>query len=231
MTPARLRLDAPAEPGRTKTHPVPKRSSTERSPPPKGAMANRRERWLPIARFPGYEVSDLGRVRVLPRRVQFGKQWRWTKARVLSLLTRKDGYVRARIGPARPKVHLLVLESFVGPRPGRTAWQSGSGPLIDGCHVNDDKNNNCVSNLKWATRQENIQDCIRNGRHDLAYRRRIGVRCRLLTDAQVQNIRERLVIGVSRKPGNQRALAMEFGVSVQLVSLIGKGYQYVSKVL
>src|SRR5699024_6464865 len=55
-------------------------------------------------------------------------------------------------------VHRLVLEAFVGPCPDG----------MEACHWDDDKTNNHVSNLRWATQSDNMHDRVRNGRHQLA---------------------------------------------------------------
>jgi HNH endonuclease len=57
-------------------------------------------------------------------------------------------------------VHRLVLSAFVGPCP----------PGTECCHWDDDKANNNVWNLRWASRSANIKDCVRNGSHNTARR-------------------------------------------------------------
>jgi hypothetical protein len=53
-------------------------------------------------------------------------------------------------------VHRLVLETFVGPRP----------PGMEGCHFPDrDPANNRLNNLRWDTRQANVNDMIAHGTH------------------------------------------------------------------
>ena len=47
------------------------------------------------------------------------------------------------------KVHILVLEAFIGPRP--------PGQL--GCHKNDDASNNSLANLEWGSPKRNAQTC------------------------------------------------------------------------
>lgn len=53
------------------------------------------------------------------------------------------------------KVHRLVLEAFVGPRP--DAYQ--------GCHYDGDPTNNRLDNLRWDTASANNKDRVRHGRH------------------------------------------------------------------
>lgn len=48
---------------------------------------------------------------------------------------------------------MLVLEAFVGPRP----------PGLDGCHNDGNKLNNSLSNLRWATRKDNMADARTHG--------------------------------------------------------------------
>lgn len=140
-----------------------------------------RELWRPIPAFPTYEVSSLGRVR--------------RGARVLSTHLSDNGYVRVKLfasGQRRnARVHLLVLETFVGP---------GGG--LEGAHKNGDKSNNTLSNLVWKTRSENERDKKRHGTHT----RVVGVR--KLTHAQ------RFMIALALSSGaSKRSLAKQFGVS------------------
>jgi hypothetical protein len=57
-------------------------------------------------------------------------------------------------------VHRMVLPAFVGRCP----------PGMESCHRDDDKANNNVWNLRWASRGANIRDCVRNGSHNMARR-------------------------------------------------------------
>jgi len=50
-------------------------------------------------------------------------------------------------------VHVLVLEAFVGPRP------HGK----ESAHWNGVRDDNRISNLRWATRSENNKDRVRHG--------------------------------------------------------------------
>lgn len=123
------------------------------------------ERWLPVVGWEGiYEVSDQGRVRSVPReavrRNRYGVEQTFKfKGRVMAL--RPDPWGRLRVNLRRPgiavdrKVHQLVLEAFVGPRP--------EGML--GLHWDDDKSNNRLENLRWGTYSENLHDAVRNGIH------------------------------------------------------------------
>lgn len=120
------------------------------------------ERWKAVLGYEGlYEVSDLGRVRSLDRWVENngGQQFRrgvvrtssWRgpeRHRMLYVDLWRDGSYRAR------KVHHLVLEAFVAPRPGR----------LHGLHGDGDQSNNRPENLRWGTRTENAADQVRHGK-------------------------------------------------------------------
>lgn len=119
-------------------------------------------RWLPIPGYGGtYEVSDAGDVRSLDRTDPYGRRRRGgaRKLRVapsghLSVALSSNGISRTF------RVHHLVLEAFVGPRPAG----------MEGCHWDDDPANNSVGNLRWDTRSANVHDCIRNGNHAMTNR-------------------------------------------------------------
>ena len=53
------------------------------------------------------------------------------------------------------RVHRLVLEAYVGPCP----------KGLEGCHFDDNKTNNHLSNLEWDTPSTNAFDAVRNGRN------------------------------------------------------------------
>lgn len=53
------------------------------------------------------------------------------------------------------RIHTLVLESFVGPRP--------DGHV--GCHNDGDIDNNAPSNLRWDTQANNLADMKAHGTH------------------------------------------------------------------
>lgn len=138
------------------------------------------ERWLPVVGFPGYEVSDLGRVRCWRPCNRLARQP--SEPRILRTPPNKTtGYISVSLyldrREYRKLVHRLVLEAFVGPCPeGHEAR-----------HVHDpDPTNARLDNLAWGTKAENMQDQIRHG--SIARGMRNGW-CRL-TDEQVSAIRE-----------------------------------------
>ncbi|MBN7395680.1 HNH endonuclease [Mycobacteroides abscessus subsp. abscessus] len=121
-----------------------------------------REQWRPVVGFEGlYEVSDLGRVRTVPRLVSMGRGYRTVPGRI-----RKYGHSTTHgyliVGLSRPGkrrattalVHRLVLEAFVGPCPDG----------MEACHFDGDKTNNRLPNLRWDTRRANQDDAIRIGK-------------------------------------------------------------------
>jgi hypothetical protein len=125
------------------------------------------ETWLPVVGWEGfYEVSDQGQVRSLDRLVPFGQQRRLARGRILRPGKDTHGvrFVHLSADGRRrvARVHLLVLESHVGPRP----------VGLEGCHWDDDKDNNRLSNLRWDTKLANEQDKLRNGHHHQANKTR-----------------------------------------------------------
>lgn len=110
------------------------------------------ERWLPVVGWEGlYEVSDLGRVRSLPRK--------HTRGRIRKLQIGKNGYwsVALSLNEIRKTytLHRLMAEAFLGPRP--------EGQEVR--HLDDNRLNCNLSNLAYGTRTENNLDRVRNGIH------------------------------------------------------------------
>ena len=124
------------------------------------------ETWLPVAGFETfYEVSDLGRVRSLDRLACLGRGGvvGVRAGRLLSPATdSRSGYqvVSLWATPIRrsARVHTLVLEAFVGPRP----------KGFEALHDNGDPGDNRLANLSWNTPKMNAADTRRHGRHNHA---------------------------------------------------------------
>lgn len=106
------------------------------------------EEWHPVPGQEGaYEISNLGQVRSLDRRVTYhlrnGKTVeRLRKGRILKQPRDAYGYPVASIGGRMRFVHALVAEAFLGPRP----------PGMDVYHADGSRDNNHVSNLRYDTR-------------------------------------------------------------------------------
>lgn len=119
-------------------------------------QSNEPEVWLPVAGYGGsYEVSSLGRVR---SRDRFDTIGRFRRGTILAQQSHpKTGHMQVypswRSDQQTRKVHHLVLEAFVGPRP----------PGCEGCHNDGNPANNRVENLRWDTSLSNSNDRYEHG--------------------------------------------------------------------
>lgn len=109
------------------------------------------EKWKPVIGWPGYDVSSIGRVRSVPRILGDGRP-----AGGVMLRQRRDGkgyaLVDLRSGSRKRtvRVHVLVAEAFIGPRP--------AGMQI--LHRKDDHSRNDVRSLRYGSGAENMQERV-----------------------------------------------------------------------
>lgn len=151
------------------------------------------ERWLPVVGYEGlYEVSDLGRVRSLPRN--------GTRGGILTCST-IAGHPYLRVGLTRnrvvqsPKVHILVARAFLGlPPPGHEVCHGPGGAL-----------DNRLVNLSYGTHSKNCGEDMRRDGTALFGMRATNVK---LNDEAVRECRARAAAGEA-----VTALACEFGVT------------------
>ena len=163
------------------------------------------ENWRPVPGHPGYEVSDVGRIRSYRNRQGHSADM----PRLLSPAIVR-GYRHIKLGRSRQtKVHILVLEAFVGPRPDGMVCR----------HLDGNPLNNRLSNLRWGTPEENYADRHLHGTHNTGSR---NGRAKV-DERAVLVIRERLAAGVK-----SAVVAEDLGISRGIVAHISAGHTWKS---
>ena len=151
------------------------------------------EQWRPVRGHEDfYLISSNGQVWNL--RLNRTLKQRWLDGRYLAVMLRVNGKQVTK------KIHHLVAEAFIGPRP--------DGMLC--LHRDDDRSNNTPDNLYWGTAKQNQADCTRNGTRPS--RKGALNTAAKLNPSQVQAIRA--------MEGGHREISQQFGISSSLVSMI-----------
>jgi hypothetical protein len=172
------------------------------------ASGNSTVTYKDIPNFPGYRVGDDGSVwsrwarsyssGVIGCQYVLGSEWHPMKP------NRSKRYATVQLSGETRYVHLLVLETFVGPCPDG----------MEARHFPDnDPANNRLGNLQWSTHAENIADKVTHG---TTLRGERNPKCKL-TAEQVRAIRTDYAAGV-----RQVDLAARHHVTRQLVHRIIK---------
>jgi hypothetical protein len=104
----------------------------------------KREIWKPLPVAPRYEVCIDGRVRLNGRLLKQSGVYGWTNIRV------KKGRPRLY----NSKAWLILCTYQREPEPGELAR-----------HLDDNPENNKLSNLAWGTKSDNALDAVKNGKH------------------------------------------------------------------
>lgn len=156
------------------------------------------EAWRPVVGWEdAYEVSDMGRVRSIDRKLPDGRFWRGKLMRQSG-----DRYLQVTLNHGgrsrRVSAHRMVAEAFLG--------ASRPGPFV--CHINGNSRDNRARNLKWGTHEENMSDRENHG--TIARGERNGGA--KLTVGQVEEIRASVEAGES-----QRSVARRYDVSQSTV--------------
>lgn len=159
------------------------------------------ESWSPVPGYEGYyEVSTLGNVKSLHARIL--KQY--PGGLILSPVINTHGYPSVNLylagKPTTFGIHVLVALAFIGQRP------KGQ----DVCHNDGGKLHCVLSNLRYDTKSENMNDRVRHGTHhnstktecpagheyteETIYHRPDGGRdCRLCRPAHAERTRQRKI--------------------------------------
>ena len=117
------------------------------------------EEWRDVVGYEGlYQVSNLGRVKSLSRRIVYkdGREYNYP-SKVMKNQKVSTGYRSVTLyrvnGKKQYYVHRLVAETFI-PNPNN---------LIDVNHKDGCKTNNILSNLEWCSRSDNQKHAYKNG--------------------------------------------------------------------
>lgn len=179
------------------------------------------EVWKPITGFEClYEVSNLGRVKSLPRirkgvNRSGGVSFRCYKGSVLSTTKNNSRYVTVTLfkdGEETPAlVHRLVAQEFL-PNP-------ENKPEVN--HKDGDTFNNAVSNLEWCTRKENAIHSTKVLRKNIVEKQPQSK----LTEPQVLEI-----VALSKKNLTQTEIGEAYGVDRTTIGKIlsGKHWSHVT---
>lgn len=124
------------------------------------------EEWKDAVGYEGrYQVSNYGRVKSLERWVEQGRKTstvysRMIKARILRCIYGPYGYLivclkKTNKEQVSEKIHILVAKAFIP--------NTENKPQID--HIDTNKHNNVLYNLRWCTAKENKHNPISYKRH------------------------------------------------------------------
>jgi len=153
------------------------------------------EIWKSIPRFPGYEVSDLGRVRSYRMRGKAYGRFRQQPNLMTPVVRKKDGYLKLLLSFGQKRVtalvHALVLEAFIGSRP----------EGMEACHNNGIRTDNRLSNLRWDTQESNRLDKLKHGTTQIGERNSRAI------------LTSREVVAILSCKTSSRILAARYGVS------------------
>ncbi len=159
------------------------------------------EEWRVVPDIAPYQISNLGRLRRGGDSDQL----------IIPSTTPRGYKVFTCCGKTR-NLHVVVLETFTGPRP--------SGKWA--CHNDGNQANNCLSNLRWDTPAGNFQDRDNHGNTSRGSHRPTAK----LTESDVEDIRR-----ISQDGIKSTHIAKLFSVHPTTIYRIlsGKSWQHVSR--
>jgi len=153
---------------------------------------NKHGRKIKVGEYKGYLIYSNGKIQSL-KTLKF-----------LKPMKSGANYQVVKIKGRREYIHRIVATVFLS---------SKLGTEVN--HKDGNKHNNCISNLEWATRQENMRHAKEHGK----MKRGSQIVQSKLNEKQVKAIKSRLALGVS----NQRQIAKEFGVHYVTINDIKTG--------
>lgn len=172
------------------------------------------EEWRPVAGYPAYAVSSLGRIRRAGATARFKPS-----NKMLNSKPGPSGYravaLHADGKQLTTTVHAVVCEAFHGPRP---------SPDHQAAHYDGVRTNNRADNLRWATRAENMADQERHGTRPRGETHHSRLKPDCLARGERNGgggkLTESDVIAIRADRRLHREIAADFGIVKSMVSMI-----------
>lgn len=169
------------------------------------------EIWKDIPDHPGYQASNIGRIRSIDRIVIRNGVRQHRIGVIRKFRVDQAGYYRVSLYMGKCKsAHRLVALAFL-PNP-------DNKPQVN--HINGIKLDNRVENLEWCTSGENIRHFFHSGVHK-PRRRTNPITSRVLSDSQVREI-----IRSYDGKKNYRRYANKYGVRYNVIASLLRGESY-----
>ena len=100
--------------------------------------STKQEKWMPVANYNGYEISNLGRVRT-------------SKTQQILKPDNINHYLYVRLNGHKVSIHRLMMKTF---------QPIDNADEMQVNHIDGNKHNNQLDNLEWCTGSENMLHCF-----------------------------------------------------------------------
>lgn len=168
------------------------------------------EIWKPVKGFESYyEVSNKGKVRTVERYIELTTHKYLKKQKILTQFEDGRGYMHVKLYDGKGKSKSLTVHRIVG-----LTFLDNLNNLSEINHIDYNKLNNCVSNLEWMTRGDNIKHSYLN--RDPKTYKGSGNKNAKLTEDDVLNIRKEY----KEIKTTYKNLANKYNVGITLVGYI-----------
>ena len=164
------------------------------------------EIWKDVVGYEGiYMVSSLGRMLSKERTVKRKNGADYLQKESIIEGSDYHGYKVTTIAKNKIKkhkfIHVLIAEAFLGPKPEK----------MEVCHGDGNRKNNCIENLRYGTRSDNVRDAIKHG----TYKRPPIVRGSKRSDAKIN---EKIAKQIKESDESSYILAKKLNISRALIS-------------